>query len=178
MWKGRAVPKEFQPLPPRTWQGTGPSTGSALPTRPSQGEPTSRTVTLPKGILPIEFSLQDVPGTDASEQMYRIIGASGSVIGAQLSYTVPFKGSIVAMGLTSTEAKTAGTATFKAFREGIDTGAALVWATSSTKGFQAFQLGQFSFNAGDSLDVRVTTSSFTPTTADVEAFLYLAQEVT
>lgn len=167
------------PPPPGWIEQFDPFFGGSKPTITTGATPVAQqTVSLPKGILPIEFSLVDVGGTVTDSQLYRILGGSGGAIAVQLSYTVPFRGSIVAMSLAATTAKTAGTASFAAFRQGVDTGASLVWATSADSGFQGFQVGQYPFAAGDPLDIRVTTASFTPTTADVEVFLYLAQDVT
>lgn len=110
--------------------------------------------------------------------MMRVFALSGGTPQSTAAgYVVPFRGSIVAMTLWSTAAKSAGDATFKVYREGVATTATLSWTTGAAKRHQSFQLGQHVFNAGDALDVRFTTSGFTPTTADIEVFLYLAQQV-
>lgn len=153
--------------------GSGTSVSSGSPSSSASGG-------LPGGIFPIEFSFVNLTGTGGPTQMQRVLALSGGTPqSTAISFTAPFKGFIVALTLASTAAKSAGSATFNVYREAAAvTNCKLTWATNADSAIQTFQLGQFPFSAGDSLDVRFTTSSFTPTTADVEVFLYLQQQVT
>lgn len=132
-------------------------------------------VELPRGLVTGEFSLADLPASLTDSKLYRVVAGPAGVTTAQIPIRPAFRGSVVGLALQSTEAKTAGTARFEAFVKGSE-GAFLVWETGTLHGVSTFPAGTYPFAVGDDIDVRVTTTaSFTPTSADVEVVVYLAQ---
>lgn len=112
------------------------------------------------------YGWYDVDLADAltNDQMTRSVGVLG--------VTMAYPGSIVAIMVNSTEARTAGTATFEVFKNGTGIGlTAVLDGTNTTKKVTTQAFATDTFVAGDVLDIRVTTSGWTPTTADVEAGL-------
>lgn len=104
----------------------------------------------------------DLADAQSAAQLTRSVG----VLGVPMAYP----GSVVAIMVNSTEARTAGTATFEVFKNGTGIGlTAVLDGTNTTKKVTTQAFGTDTFVAGDVLDIRVTTSSWTPTTADVEA---------
>jgi len=94
--------------------------------------------------------------------------------GFQFGAIVPFRGSIVGMGMKSSGNKTAGVATFTVGRNSVKTAAVLTWNNSTAKGIVSFPKGQYPFVAGDELDIRFDSDgSYSPTTNVIFVDLYL-----
>lgn len=118
------------------------------------------------GIFVVTFSITNLAASLSASQLLRE--------GLTLPIEMAFRGYIAALALTSTEAKSAGTASFEVFLEGAASGAKLDWTTGLTEQVAVFTKNQFGFVADQKLDVRVTTNgSYTPTTADVVLDAYL-----
>lgn len=120
----------------------------------------------------LHFTYLNLPASTSSTKLYRILADGSSVVGSQLSVPMPSRGNVAALTLASSAAITAGAATFAIWIEGAVTTAELEWTTGTTK-VVGFTANQYTFKAGDSLDVRVTTSNFAPTTADIEVTAYV-----
>jgi hypothetical protein len=87
------------------------------------------------------------------------------------------EGSIVGIAVASSEARTAGTATFEVYKNGSTTGLTTVLDGTDPQFASSAQAGSLdTFIVGDRLDVRVTTDgSWAPVTADVEAAISVSQ---
>ena len=150
--------------------------GGPLPS-PGGSSSSSPQAALPNGIMAIEFSIVNIAANLTASQMYRILGGSGGAQATQIGFAAPFKGSIVGLTIISTAAKSGGSFVATAYRNGVASSATLTWG-STTSLTRTFQPGTVPFAAGDVLDVRATTNgSYTPTTADIEINLLLAQAI-
>jgi len=88
----------------------------------------------------------------------------------------PFAGSVIALSVRSSEARTAGTVEFEGMINGTPTG--LGCTLSGTVGETTYKRsrqapGIDTFVADDTLGIQYTTASWTPTTAQFTAFLYV-----
>jgi len=131
------------------------------------------------GIVVARFGLIDVATGLTNSQLYATV-ASGTPSGRQYSFVCPFRGSVAAITALTDANKTAGTMTLKVFKNGTDTGESLSFPNGVSKANKAFTAGAIPFVAGDTLDVRVTTSSLTPASSldlDVALFLALSQDL-
>jgi hypothetical protein len=133
---------------------------------------------LASGIVTYQFGFQNLGASASATQLYRALPGAAVTL-AQISVHPLFRGSIVGMELNANAAKTAGTATFEAYVDGAASGASISWSSGPAYAFGSFSPGSFEFGAGSAVDVRVTTSStFLPTTADLELILYIGQSAT
>lgn len=110
-------------------------------------------------------------------QMARAIAEAGGTSTPELVPVVVVRaGSITGISVALSEARTAETATFEVFKNGVATGLTVVIDGTNTQYTFATQAaGTDTFVAGDRLDVRVTThASFTPTSSDAEAVIEVA----
>ena len=100
----------------------------------------------------------------------------GTASGHQESIVVPYAGSAVAISVASNEARSAGTATFEVFINDVASGlTAVLDATDTQYAFGTQAVGTDALAAGDRVDVHVTTDgTWAPTTADVEATIFVA----
>lgn len=116
------------------------------------------------------FHRENLAASLTASQLERSLSAT---LDAALPVVVTHPGSITGISVASTEARTASTATFEVYKNGVATGLTCVLDGTNTTfafGVQAIDLDTFA--AGDRLDVRVTTTgTWTPTTADVEAVI-------
>lgn len=122
----------------------------------------------------LQFEEVDVTGTTGG-QVLQIAGSSGCT-----EYTVPFDCCIVGIAVASNAARTAGTATFEPRKNGSATGviSAVLDGTNTQYAYdtaEVFESANLEVAAGDRLSVRMVTSGFTPTTADVAVTLYLQE---
>ncbi len=127
----------------------------------------------PDGVLSVGAGLQqaidgwyydDVPGTLGSTVMPRLTGA------AQNAFIPVRAGSITGVCVWSNAARTGGTLTVEVYKNGSATGLQAILNASYTTFKATLQDPNIdTFVAGDRLDVRIVTSSWTPTTADVRA---------
>lgn len=114
----------------------------------------------------IGFGEDNLAASLTDSQLYRTIQG----VQLQIPTVTTHAGSIIGISVASSEARTAGTATFEVFKNGIGTGLTTVLdATDTQYAFGVQAEGVDTFAAGDRIDVRVTTDgSWAPTTADVE----------
>lgn len=115
------------------------------------------------------FGEDNLAASLTNSQLYRNVQG----IEAQLPVVMPRAGSIIGLSIASSEARTAGTATFEVYKNGAATGLTAVLDGTDTQYAYAVQAASLdTFVAGDRLDVRVTTDgTWAPTTADVEAVI-------
>lgn len=100
-------------------------------------------------------------------------GASGDLQGRQVGITMPWAGAIVAASLVASVAKTAGGASFETYVSGVASGAVLHW-NNNDHDYDTWGREDFTFSAGDVLDVRATTTAgFLPVTSEVAVTLFL-----
>ena len=149
-----------------------PISQPAKPKPQSQAQKTLANLQLPAGLIPIYFGYSNLTGTTTDTKLYRTIGGA-TVVAAQIGVVVPFNGSIVAISVVSNEARTAGAPVFTSRVAG--TNALSVTWSSGTSAYAVAGPSDHPVLAGNEIDVRVTTSGFTPTTADVEVAVFLAQ---
>lgn len=110
--------------------------------------------------------LDNVPGTQANVPLSRLgVGAAVPTL-----WVSPRPGSLTAVCVTSTEARTAGTLTVEVIKQPGGIGSnltAVLDATNTTFKASTMNKDTFTFNAGESLTVWVTTVGWTPTTANI-----------
>lgn len=117
------------------------------------------------------FTQAKVSGTTSNSQLRRILadGAS-SVENYQMPVVMDRAGSIVGVTVTASTARTAGTLTVEPYINGVGTGLTAVLNGTNTQYVASSQSsGLDTFVSGDRIDVRYTTSSWTPTSAGIEA---------
>jgi hypothetical protein len=86
---------------------------------------------------------------------------------------MPFGGAIVGIGAALSAAASAGSLTLDVTINGVVTGLQLV-ITTSANGSVIKEYGQFRFNAGDTIGVKITTTAgWNGTTADLLATVYV-----
>ncbi len=125
------------------------------------------------GLVTEAFSLQDVANGLSQSKLYRIIGGSAGVIAAQIPIRPVFRGAVVGITLQSSTAISTGSASIQVFVAG-SASLALLWG-AGTYGITTAAPGVHPVAPGDDIDVRITTSGFSPTTADIEVIVYLGQ---
>ena len=119
------------------------------------------------GMTQYQFSFLNLT---TSVQATRNIGGTLATIGVRM----PYPGSVIGLSFESNAAKTAGTVVFTPYIAGVAQVGTLGWNASNSGAVQTFTPGLMVFNSGDSLDVRATTTSFAPTTADVDVLVYVS----
>jgi hypothetical protein len=128
------------------------------------------------GLVAYPFTAIDLAASLTNVQLNRSVDGEAR----QLSVSPPFRGSIVGISFRSTGSKTAGTATWTVFKDGVTTGATLTWEDAMASNYTSFPRGTYPFSAGNSLDIRITTNgSYAPLTNDVivDLYVYLDQSV-
>ncbi len=116
------------------------------------------------GYTPLSFVLNNVSGS----------GYANSVGGNNTSVMVPFPGSIYAMSVVLSGARTAGTLILEPRINTVVTGFRLpIVATNPLGGFITAPRDTFRFQPGDLLSVYVSFASFTPTTSDLDITLWI-----
>jgi len=83
-------------------------------------------------------------------------------------------GTIVGLGVTVNEARTAGSATVEIYVAGSATGATAVLDAGAT--VYTWETAAVSFEAGEAIELYLTTSSWGPTSADLQAVIEVAPE--
>src|SRR5690606_32554060 len=88
---------------------------------------------------------------------------------------LPFAGSVTGVLVALSSQQTGGTLTIKIYVEGVDSGLAAV-IDSENRLFveEIAPKGVAGFEAGEAITVRISTSSWTPTSADVFVLLEVA----
>ncbi len=153
-----------------TTSRTSGDIGGVVTATQTTQEAQERVLSTSVGITALAGFYATPAGTASAVQMNRA-GA-----GVALSVPTPFRGSILGIVISASTNKTAGTATFDVYVNGVPTGASLSWPTSSSSAAVSFNMDSYGFNAGDKVDVRVTTVSYTPITAIVEATVFVAYD--
>lgn len=106
----------------------------------------------------------NVPATQAATQMSRF-ATSGF-----LRYAVLARGGVVTgLGLTSNEARTAGTATAEIYVNDVATGVQAILDGAVT--VAVWEAAGVSFEAGDTISIRLATAGWGPTSADLQAMI-------
>lgn len=121
---------------------------------------------IPGFCLPVAYST-GITGSASNVQCGRIsaVGASatGSAGGDTIPYVADRAGSIVGLSVVVVNARTAGTFSVEVYKNGAATGlVATIDGTNTQYGFAVQAAGLDTFVARDRLDVRYTTSTFTP----------------
>jgi hypothetical protein len=106
----------------------------------------------------------NVPGTQSAVALSRAA--------ARTEALMPLAGSVVGIIVYTNEARTAGTLTVEATINGTGTGlTAVLDGTNTTTKLTTQAIGADTFTAGQRLGVKITTASWTPTTADIDVSL-------
>lgn len=146
------------------------SSGATSPTEASR-----QAVADVTGIVAYSFGTVNVAASQSNVQLYRMLAGSTAQAN-QVGVITPFRGSVVAMTLRASEAKTAGVYSVRCYIAGSGSNATLTWS-SSTKASRAFVRGDIAFAENVELDLRYTTdAAFLPVTTDVEVILYVAYD--
>lgn len=107
----------------------------------------------------------------------RDTAASASDQNAAVGYCIPFAYEIVAISVTASTARTAGTLTVDATIGGTVTGLqAALNGTTTNNAYTTAPRGSYSGVAGDKVGVKITTvAGWTPITADICVSLWVIQ---
>jgi len=123
-------------------------------------------------LVPLTFTQDAVADAQAAVAM-NTTEVAATVLTAT-GYTMPFEYEIVAISIFSDSARTAGTLTVDATINGTVTGLqAVLNATDTTKAKGVQQRGLDVGVAGDAVGVKLTTSSWTPVTADISVVVWV-----
>jgi hypothetical protein len=121
------------------------------------------------GILSIPFRYDNIGTEQTNVQMLSPSGLATSV-------TMPFRGSLLALGFSGTAAKSAGVMTVTLFIDGVAT-TAIATVPSQRYYTAKFNKGSYGWSADSEIDLRITTDgSYAPTTNDWEAIAYVTLE--
>ena len=95
---------------------------------------------------------------------------------ANTEVVMPLSGSIIGVSVASTAARTAGTLTVEVTKNGSGTGLqAQLNATDTQYAYATQELDEDTFDAGDRIGVKITTSAdWAPTTADIVVMVLVA----
>jgi hypothetical protein len=170
VWQAAPPPAPASVAPPPNVPAPGGITPYLVPT-------TESTVIRDRvrSVIDSCFSQSNLPVSQSASKLYRIVGG-GTIVASQIPLVVAYRGSVLALTLSASDNKTAGTAIFTVYVNNAATGASLTWSNSTSSGFASFPAGLYPLSAGDKVDVRVTTNgTYAPTTAEVEILLYLSQ---
>lgn len=153
---------------------------TGTPTTASGGTAQTPTVQAPivlpnltsiSGVVDMRFSMQDLSASQASFQMYRPVSDASSTIGAQIAVPLISRGMVAGISAASPDSITGGSAQFTVFLNDTS-GPSMTWGTGTSE-TQVLPANLYPFDAGDEIDVRVsTTSSFAPT-CHVEVIVYI-----
>lgn len=107
----------------------------------------------------------------------RDTAAGASDQNASVGYCIPFGYELIAISVTSSAARTAGTLTVDATIGGTASGLqAVLNATTTNNAYATVARGTYPGAAGDKVGVKITTASgWTPTTADITVSVWCLQ---
>lgn len=111
---------------------------------------------------------ENVPGTRAATRLYRF----GNAAVWQRGVILGRRGRITGLGVAVNDARTAGSATLELWVAGSATGVTAVLDDTAT--VSAWEVADASFEAGEIIELYLTTSGWTPTSADIQAMLEVA----
>lgn len=119
------------------------------------------------------FSIDNLAASQTNLLLHRILRVDGVLGSLQVGVAMIRAGSVTGISVTGTAARAAGTATFKVYKNGVDTGFSAVIDGTNTQYVAATQAsGLDTFVAADRLDVRVTTDAgWSPTTTEFEVLV-------
>lgn len=125
-------------------------------------------------IVPLLFS-QDAVADSQSAVAMNILETTATTSTLPVTeYVMPFDFEIVGITISSSEARTAGTLTVDATIDGTVTGLqGILNATDTTRDYATQARGADVGTAGQRVGVKLTTASWTPTTADVAVVVYV-----
>lgn len=124
-------------------------------------------------LVPLLFS-QDAVADSQSAVAMNII-ETGATTGALdvTEYVMPWDFEVIGIAVVSSDARTAGTLTVDATINGTVTGLqAILNATDTTRDYGTQPRGTDTGVAGSRVGVKLTTASWTPTTADIAVVVY------
>lgn len=98
----------------------------------------------------------------------------GGAVTSQRTALMPRAGTITAIWLASNEARTAGTATLELWVAGAATGVTAVLDSATTT--FTWEACEVSFEGGEGVELYLATTSWNPTTADMQAGIEVAFE--
>lgn len=102
----------------------------------------------------------------ANRSATRLLRFGGAVTSQRMA-VMPRAGTVTAISLASNEARTAGTATLELYVAGAATGVTAVLDSATTTA--TWETCEISFERGEGLELYLTTVSWGPTTADMQA---------
>lgn len=118
-------------------------------------------------LVPFTFT-QDAVADSQSAVAMNICEVNAGAALTATEYVVPFDFEIVAISIGSDSARTAGTLTVDATINGTVTGLqAALNATTTQRAYGTQARGSDNGTAGQRIGVKLTTASWTPTTADI-----------
>jgi len=119
----------------------------------------------------IYFLMDDIAASQTAVRLF-------VVAGGQRGRIMLRSGSILAIGVRSSEARTAGTLTVEVYVNGAATGlTAVLDATNTTFKVTTQAKDMDAFVAGDQIDARITTdASWAPTTADIDVTVEIEED--
>jgi len=122
----------------------------------------------------------DLAGTASRFLQVMFMDTSTTVVQANSTLLMPAAGAVIAAFLSTDGARTAGTATLRVTINGVPTtflaGAVVLDATNTSRD-SAYDATGLAFASGDTIGVNVITSGWTPTTANVTAWLVMRLSV-
>lgn len=125
-------------------------------------------------LVPLLFTQDAVADAQSAVAMNILETAATSGSLAVTGYPVPWAFDIVGIAIESNEARTAGTLTVDATINGTVTGLTAVLDGTNTTRHQAKQQREKDRGvAGDRVGVKLTTSSWTPVTADIAVVVWV-----
>ena len=113
---------------------------------------------------------ENVPGTRAATRLYRF----GNAAVWQRAVILARGGTITGLGVAVSEARTGGSATVEIYVAGAVTGVTAVLDAGAT--LYTWETASVSFEAGEGVELYLTTSSWGPTSADLQAVIEVAPE--
>lgn len=127
------------------------------------------------------FSRGNIAGTASTALQFFFADGASTFAMQQVDIIAPLAGRVIGISLLSNAARTAGTATARVLINGsstaFDGGSVQLNATNLTRdsSLVAYSSG-LTFTAGNRLGVEIVTSGWTPTTADMTAWLTVKYE--
>lgn len=112
----------------------------------------------------------NVAASQAATRLYRF----GNTENWQRAAVLAKGGTITGLGLAVSEARTGGSASVEIWVAGAATGVTAVLDAGAT--LYTWEVAEVSFEAGEGIELYLTTSSWGPTTADLQAVIEVAPE--
>jgi hypothetical protein len=107
------------------------------------------------GLVVMSLGIEDINANEVQTGVRELAGLSfGNV-----AYTVPFRGSIVGIGVNTSSNKTAGTLTVEVLIDGITSGASVAVPNATDRATFSWAKGKFPFSAGVELNIQATADS-------------------